>query len=184
MKCDERPEGCLNCERLQIPCLRPVAASRSAPVAVSATRPDAPNDKFHRHRTFRSCNSCRLAKVRCSGERPECERCSRRKVSCEYGDKEAPRWVKRASSWRPKIARGRQQSATLSRPSTSSSESEAEDENDSESEETRRGQQIRQQRDSATTRPLGDGHAENADYPDSLGWYVLTDCRCWFCCCW
>jgi hypothetical protein len=47
-----------------------------------------------RKRTFRSCVPCRESKVKCSGERPKCNRCSQRRTSCIY-DAEAnePAWV-------------------------------------------------------------------------------------------
>lgn len=110
MKCDERPNGCANCARLQIPCLRPVP-SRSA--SGSDAQEQAANaEKFRRHRTFRSCNSCRTAKVRCSGERPCCQRCSRRGDNCEYDGKGAPRWINRASNWQGGSDTNHQRNAT------------------------------------------------------------------------
>lgn len=97
MKCDERPNGCANCARLQIPCLRPVPSRSTS--ASEAQEQAANAERLHRQRTFRSCNSCRAAKVRCSGERPCCQRCNRRDEKCEYDGKGAPRWINRASNW-------------------------------------------------------------------------------------
>ncbi|EAA66443.1 hypothetical protein AN9376.2 [Aspergillus nidulans FGSC A4] len=58
VKCDERPEGCANCERLQLECS---GYGRSA-VQRSGTR--------RARRTYRSCTNCRLRRAKCSGERP------------------------------------------------------------------------------------------------------------------
>ncbi|KAJ6438777.1 hydrolase or acyltransferase of alpha beta superfamily [Purpureocillium lavendulum] len=105
VKCDERPNGgCANCERLRIPCLRPEGGSSSGSVSVTgAAAGDAivAAEKLRRHRAFRSCRACRIAKVRCSGQQPECERCRQRSRPCEYDDKAAPRWVNRARKLQP-----------------------------------------------------------------------------------
>ncbi|KAF2023322.1 hypothetical protein EK21DRAFT_81204 [Setomelanomma holmii] len=91
VKCDERPGGCLNCERLQLDCVQ------NGQIASTVKRPGTavePIIGIKRKRTFRSCVPCRESKVKCSGERPKCNRCSQRRTSCVY-DAEAnePAWV-------------------------------------------------------------------------------------------
>ncbi|KAH7409875.1 fungal-specific transcription factor domain-containing protein [Phaeosphaeria sp. MPI-PUGE-AT-0046c] len=91
VKCDERPNGCLNCERLQLDCVQ------NGLIAAAVKRPGTtiePVIGIKRKRTFRSCVPCREHKVKCSGERPKCTRCSQRRTSCVY-DAEAnePAWV-------------------------------------------------------------------------------------------
>ena len=87
MKCDERANGCLNCERLQLTCVQhggdhPVEASRSI-------------TGIKRKRTFRVCIPCRQSKIKCSGERPVCSRCEQKSIACAYDAEEAaePAWV-------------------------------------------------------------------------------------------
>jgi hypothetical protein len=91
VKCDERPNGCLNCERLQLDCVQ------NGQIASAVKKPGTavePIIGIKRKRTFRSCVPCRDAKVKCSGEKPKCTRCSQRRTSCLY-DAEAnePAWV-------------------------------------------------------------------------------------------
>ncbi|KAL3962913.1 hypothetical protein ACCO45_004436 [Purpureocillium lilacinum] len=78
VKCDERPNGCANCERLHIPCLRPEGSS-SASLAAAADTPSSQRKSFD--------GIARSAHV------GRAESPSRK---CEYDDKAAPRWVKRA----------------------------------------------------------------------------------------
>ncbi|KAL4749475.1 hypothetical protein BDW72DRAFT_204741 [Aspergillus terricola var. indicus] len=83
VKCDERPNGCANCERLQLDCS---GYGRSA-VQRSDTR--------RARRTYRSCTNCRLRRAKCSGERPACIRCRSKHVVCRYGDNVEPAWSQR-----------------------------------------------------------------------------------------
>ncbi|KAL5115332.1 hypothetical protein ACEQ8H_006777 [Pleosporales sp. CAS-2024a] len=93
VKCDERPNGCLNCERLQLDCVQNGAVASASAVK----RPGAavePVIGIKRKRTFRSCVPCRESKVKCSGQRPKCNRCSQRRTSCVYdADANEPAWV-------------------------------------------------------------------------------------------
>jgi hypothetical protein len=91
VKCDERPNGCLNCERLQLDCVQ------NGLIASAIKRPGTavePIIGIKRKRTFRSCVPCRESKVKCSGERPKCNRCSQRRTSCVYdAETNEPAWV-------------------------------------------------------------------------------------------
>ncbi|KAH8724439.1 fungal-specific transcription factor domain-containing protein [Phaeosphaeriaceae sp. PMI808] len=91
VKCDERSNGCLNCERLQLDCVQ------HGQVASALKRPGTgvePIIGIKRKRTFRSCVPCRESKVKCSGERPKCNRCSQRRTSCVYdAETNEPAWV-------------------------------------------------------------------------------------------
>lgn len=91
VKCDERANGCLNCERLQLNCVQ------NGLVASAVKRPSTtvePVVGIKRKRTFRSCVPCRESKVKCSGERPKCNRCSQRRTSCVYdAETNEPAWV-------------------------------------------------------------------------------------------
>ncbi|KAL3461787.1 fungal-specific transcription factor domain-containing protein [Aspergillus heterothallicus] len=88
VKCDERPNGCANCERLQLDCSG--HGGRSIP-RLSSGRPRPT-------RTFRSCAECRLGRAKCSGERPVCARCCERKIECRYGNGAEPTWQQRLSA--------------------------------------------------------------------------------------
>ncbi|KAH4059922.1 hypothetical protein HBI80_035590 [Parastagonospora nodorum] len=91
VKCDERANGCLNCERLQLDCVQ------NGLIASAVKRPGTtvePIIGIKRKRTFRSCVPCRESKVKCSGERPKCNRCSQRRTSCMYdAETNEPAWV-------------------------------------------------------------------------------------------
>lgn len=91
MKCDERLNGCLNCERLQLDCVQ------NGAVSTAAKRSSATFDSvvgIKRKRTYRSCAPCRDSKVKCSGERPTCSRCQQRRTTCTYdADQNEPVWV-------------------------------------------------------------------------------------------
>ncbi|KAJ0415041.1 fungal-specific transcription factor domain-containing protein [Aspergillus carlsbadensis] len=87
VKCDERPNGCANCERLQLDCSR-----HGQPFSrLSSSRPKS-------RRTFRSCTECRVRRAKCSGDRPACSRCRDKRVECRYGNGAEPAWQQRLSS--------------------------------------------------------------------------------------
>ncbi|PHH68221.1 hypothetical protein CDD80_171 [Ophiocordyceps camponoti-rufipedis] len=44
-------------------------------------------------RTYRSCQSCRLSKTKCSGSRPRCARCANKALDCLYDGEASPRWT-------------------------------------------------------------------------------------------
>lgn len=96
VKCDERPNGCLNCERLQLDCVQ------NGGVSAAAKRPNSgyePVVGIKRKRTFRSCIPCRDSKVKCSGERPTCTRCQQRRTTCIYdAEHNEPAWVQTIST--------------------------------------------------------------------------------------
>ncbi|RDW84021.1 uncharacterized protein DSM5745_04347 [Aspergillus mulundensis] len=86
VKCDERPNGCANCERVSVECPgygRPIVRRSDTPRA---------------RRTYRSCADCRLRRVRCSGERPACSRCRDKQLQCHYLDNSEPAWAQRLAS--------------------------------------------------------------------------------------
>ncbi|KAL4789849.1 fungal-specific transcription factor domain-containing protein [Aspergillus venezuelensis] len=90
VKCDERPNGCLNCERLQLECSG-YGRSTSQPYG-SPRRPP---------RTYRSCIDCRSRRVKCSGGQPTCSRCREKNIQCRYGDNVAPSWPQRLANNAP-----------------------------------------------------------------------------------
>ncbi|PHH68377.1 hypothetical protein CDD82_604 [Ophiocordyceps australis] len=96
VKCDGRPNGCRNCERLQLDCLGS-AAGLPAPMTAAS---------LPKIRTYRSCQSCRLSKTKCNGKRPQCARCAAKRLDCVYHGDSAPRWAHHLSK-----ASARQQEA-------------------------------------------------------------------------
>ncbi|KAF2440104.1 hypothetical protein P171DRAFT_457819 [Karstenula rhodostoma CBS 690.94] len=89
VKCDERPNGCLNCERLQLTCVQHSSDQPSesliTPRAITGIK---------RKRTFRVCIPCRQSKIKCTGERPICSRCKQKSLACAYdGDAAEPAWT-------------------------------------------------------------------------------------------
>ncbi|UPL03922.1 hypothetical protein LCI18_014856 [Fusarium solani-melongenae] len=88
VKCDGRPNGCRNCERLQLECVDDDGSKsgrRSVPVSLRKIR------------TYRSCTSCRVSKTKCDGDRPRCSRCCARDLECQYDGGSAPRWARHLS---------------------------------------------------------------------------------------
>jgi hypothetical protein len=90
VKCDGRPNGCRNCERLQLECVDDDGSrsgSRRGSVPVS----------LRKIRTYRSCTGCRISKTKCDGDRPRCSRCCARNLECQYDGGSAPRWARNLS---------------------------------------------------------------------------------------
>ncbi|BDD62685.1 hypothetical protein MAP00_007646 [Monascus purpureus] len=54
-----------------------------------------------RRRFAKACDPCRRRKVRCSGVRPVCARCSRLAITCVYADVDKPPARKRRSARQP-----------------------------------------------------------------------------------
>ncbi|OAA64151.1 Fungal transcriptional regulatory protein [Akanthomyces lecanii RCEF 1005] len=91
VKCDGRPNGCRNCERLQLECVADDGTAAAAAIKRSASASAVALKKI---RTYRSCNACRLSKTKCDGDRPKCGRCAAKKVDCVYDGGAAPRWTR------------------------------------------------------------------------------------------
>ncbi|KIW21255.1 hypothetical protein PV08_01835 [Exophiala spinifera] len=94
VKCDERPGRCLNCERFNLDCHGPRHDGGEPPPSDPASSAQVTPK---RKRTFRSCRECRASKAgsRCTGERPDCLRCKRRSLVCEYEADSDPQWTRR-----------------------------------------------------------------------------------------
>lgn len=88
VKCDGRPNGCRNCERLQLEC---VADDGST---ANGSRSSLSPISLRKIRTYRSCQSCRLSKTKCNGDRPKCSRCAAKLIQCVYDGGAAPRWTR------------------------------------------------------------------------------------------
>ena len=87
VRCDRRPGSCTNCERLGLSC-----TSRNSTASSFTTNDPEYSAGRKRKRTFHSCLSCRGVKIKCSGDRPTCERCRRRSTECRYGESSEPAW--------------------------------------------------------------------------------------------
>ncbi|KAI1372100.1 hypothetical protein F4677DRAFT_274543 [Hypoxylon crocopeplum] len=87
IKCDESPNGCVNCERIDVACPgygsgqmkrheRNLLQSKNSSAITEAG--------IKRSRILRSCNGCRRAKTKCSGEGPTCLRCHHKNLPCVF----------------------------------------------------------------------------------------------------
>lgn len=94
VKCDETPGICANCQRLHLTCEQ-YNGSSTAPTAVE---PSQANPHGKRRRAYRSCLCCRASKSRCTGELPDCLRCTQRGLRCEYDTDTTPKWTQRIRS--------------------------------------------------------------------------------------
>ncbi|PWW78103.1 hypothetical protein C7212DRAFT_183808 [Tuber magnatum] len=85
VKCDERPGACSNCQKLDIDCpgYSPINPSEAPEETVSAIFARAGRK---RRRMVGSCVDCRASKSKCSSDRPTCERCAKRGITCEYDE--------------------------------------------------------------------------------------------------
>ncbi|KAK5997596.1 putative transcriptional regulatory protein [Cladobotryum mycophilum] len=109
VKCDGRPNGCRNCERLQLECVGDngtPTGSRATPVSLRKIR------------TYRSCTSCRLSKTKCNGDRPKCSRCAAKKTECVYDGGAAPRWAKNLDRAGRNVSASTEESRSKSRELT------------------------------------------------------------------
>ncbi|OAA71535.1 Fungal transcriptional regulatory protein [Cordyceps fumosorosea ARSEF 2679] len=104
VKCDGRPNGCRNCERLQLDCVADDGTPAAAAVVKRASSAAASAVALKKIRTYRSCNACRLSKTKCDGDRPKCGRCIAKTVECVYDGGAAPRWTRNLD--RPSLAGG------------------------------------------------------------------------------
>jgi hypothetical protein len=105
VKCDERPGGCSNCERLGLLCANYNITSqerlgdrivhRESQGAPLSQNTDGSRPK--RGRLYRSCVECRISKTKCNGLRPVCLRCQQRKIQCiyEHVSQPLPAWAQR-----------------------------------------------------------------------------------------
>ncbi|KAJ6441592.1 fungal transcriptional regulatory protein [Purpureocillium lavendulum] len=100
VKCDGRPNGCRNCERLQLDCV----GDDGTPLLLldggasegkqQQQQPGGGLAALRKIRTYRSCQSCRLSKTKCNGDRPRCARCVAKGAECVYDGGSAPRWTR------------------------------------------------------------------------------------------
>lgn len=90
VKCDRRPGGCLQCERLMVDC---IAANGDVYTLGNQARQSLTERPPKRKRAYRSCNRCRISKLKCCGQQP-CERCSKRSLACVYDSDSTPAWVR------------------------------------------------------------------------------------------
>lgn len=81
VKCDGRPNGCRNCERLHLTCVDDSSSTATLPLTLGSIR------------TYRSCTNCRSSKTKCNGDRPRCSRCVARSMDCVYVGGSVPRWA-------------------------------------------------------------------------------------------
>ena len=173
VKCDGRPNGCRNCERLQLDCVGDSGVPgghRSSPVALRKIR------------TYRSCANCRLSKTKCNGDRPKCSRCAAKNLECAYDGGTTPRWARNLND----VTTG--DAGSGSHPNDASDDLGAETEL---GDDGGLNQEADGQSD-APMRPLSSGRPSSAegdvsmamaiDEPgaDALSWYVRPPV--WICC--
>ncbi|KAL3963568.1 hypothetical protein ACCO45_000572 [Purpureocillium lilacinum] len=115
VKCDGRPNGCRNCERLQLECV----GDDGAPLILDGGGGSGGSGKgdgskgvagvgaLRKIRTYRSCQSCRLSKTKCNGDRPRCARCVAKGAECVYDGGSAPRWTRSLKRGRERRRQGR-----------------------------------------------------------------------------
>ncbi|KFA65486.1 hypothetical protein S40285_00510, partial [Stachybotrys chlorohalonatus IBT 40285] len=176
VKCDGRPNGCRNCERLQLDCVADDGSTATA--AGVHTSPIS----LRKIRTYRSCTNCRLSKTKCNGDRPKCSRCVSKKADCVYDGGSAPRWTRSLDPTTPQTVSGStEDTRSLSRdPNSSSPEEETADsltpqddmEGDIDMLLASKSEPLPDQANPNSSRPISLG-ASNP--PDALAWLLAID---------
>jgi hypothetical protein len=107
VKCDERPGGCTNCERLGLPCASYYTRGQEQEPSDIArvenhaglSKQNLTTDSFRRkrERIYRACVECRMSKTKCNGVKPSCMRCQQRRIKCMYEKtpQSLPAWAQR-----------------------------------------------------------------------------------------
>ncbi|KAI1501138.1 fungal-specific transcription factor domain-containing protein [Biscogniauxia marginata] len=104
IKCDENPIGCVNCERIDVICpgYEPGQMKRNEHYQLqSKTSSVVTEAGIKRSRILRSCNGCRQAKTKCSGDSPACLRCRNKNIQCMF---EPSRLVKKGDGHDKQVA--------------------------------------------------------------------------------
>ncbi|CEL04455.1 hypothetical protein ASPCAL05585 [Aspergillus calidoustus] len=74
-----------------------VPQERSLNSKVAIPRSTSSNTVPNRGRVSRACENCRDQKVKCSGQRPTCQRCQESGIQCSYGDRKREKMARRLS---------------------------------------------------------------------------------------
>lgn len=75
-----------------------VSQERPLNSKVAIPRSASSNTVPNRGRVSRACENCRDQKVKCSGQRPTCQRCQESGIQCSYGDRKREKMA-RCVSW-------------------------------------------------------------------------------------
>jgi hypothetical protein len=75
-----------------------VSQERPLNSKVAIPRSTSSNTAPNRGRVSRACENCRDQKVKCSGQRPTCQRCQESGIQCSYGDRKREKTA-RCVSW-------------------------------------------------------------------------------------
>lgn len=104
MKCDERINNCLNCEKAALCCPGyPETPEALSTAARRLVRPTGEQLKHHtvsgvkRRRLVEACLECRRQKERCSADKPTCARCTRTGKECHYQSEQASQVERRST---------------------------------------------------------------------------------------
>ncbi|KAI0973781.1 hypothetical protein F4678DRAFT_459268 [Xylaria arbuscula] len=97
IKCDETPESCLNCDRIQAVCpgYGNAQINRSDFNQLQGQSSDDLTEAgIKRSRSLVSCEGCRRAKTKCVREGPACAKCLQKNVPCVFqaSDSDSPIW--------------------------------------------------------------------------------------------
>ncbi|KAL2800044.1 fungal-specific transcription factor domain-containing protein [Aspergillus keveii] len=74
-----------------------VSQERPLNSKVAIPRSTSSNTVPNRGRVSRACENCRDQKVKCSGQRPTCQRCQESGIQCSYGDRKREKMARRLS---------------------------------------------------------------------------------------
>ena len=92
VKCDERSPVCVKCERVGLSC-RWSSSAGNAPSAEARSSVEVAAQELRQSTRSRPipCHACRVARCKCTAERPACERCRDHGILCDYNpDKPGP----------------------------------------------------------------------------------------------
>lgn len=179
VKCDGRPNGCRNCERLQLECVSENGTIAAAAPDDGTHRTAAPSPvSLRKIRTYRSCTACRLSKTKCDGGRPNCARCVVKKLGCVYDGGSTPRWTRNLN----RDAAGSGETTTVSgeeRESRDGTNMSGTTLNDGAENDSPEGSQTGEAMTSPDMPLPLLARTGVADAPDTLSWYVRLSLLSW-----
>lgn len=90
VRCDKAQGPCMQCSRMRLDCPG-LGDEKVASQELHSIVNDAFQHAGRRRRVIGACQECKVAKMRCSREKPRCQRCMSRSLDCVYSEERMKR---------------------------------------------------------------------------------------------